>query len=261
MFFDEEGPNKKRRGQRVGFAPFDALLERVNKEKLGSWRSVEADFLAAVTAFDTEYSTGTHDAGWYQLKGRFFNDLIVDLVENCAGREIARRAKRPGTLFAAIDLDICYPVDPRSPPIVAGESKIAGTPPHSRNKNVARAGSQDIDKRVREVALNALDVKIANAATRDQSIIDIADWIRRTNPRYFTFWAFRADSVTDFQRAVRRLDALASSYADGVGGFFYEPISPDQPTTYRVVAPPDSLNMERAISRLCRLIANLRPGG
>ncbi len=258
MFFDEKPSTKRRRAGRVGFAPFDALLGKVRDERLGSWRSVEADFLSVVTAFDTEYSIGKQDTGWYQLKGRFFNDLIVDLVENCAGRPIARRAKRPGTLFAAIDLDICYPVDPKSPPIVAGESKIAGTPPHSRNKNVARAGSQDLDKRLREVALNALDVKIANAATRDQSIIDIADWIRRTNPRYFTFWAFRADSVTDFQKAVRRLDALASSYADGVGGFFYEPISPNEPTTYRVLTPPDSLNMERVLSRLCRLIANLQ---
>ena len=66
MFFEDDARKGKRRSERVGFAPFDALLEKVRADQLGSWRSVEADFLAAVTAFDTEYATGC--AGKYQLR-------------------------------------------------------------------------------------------------------------------------------------------------------------------------------------------------
>jgi hypothetical protein len=242
------------------FSPFVALGDRVADAHLGSWTEVEQEFLAAISAFDTEYSTGNHDSGWYQLKGKFFNDLVVDLVENCSGRHVGRRGKRPGTLFPHIDLDICYPADSHQPPRVAGESKIAGTPPHRGNKNVARPGSSDIDKRVREVAFNALDIKIAQAPAREQTIVDVADWIRRTDPRYFSFWAFRAENRTDYLRAVRRLDGLAGSYADGVGAFFYEPVAPDRPTTYRLVEAPDSMRMDRTISRLCRLIANSNDG-
>lgn len=248
---------RRRSRPQQSFAPFVELAARVKSEGLASWASVEPEFLVAISAFDTAYSTEEHDSGWYQLKGRFFNDLVVDLVENCSGRAIARRAKRRGTLFPLIDLDVCYPADSGQPPVVAGESKIQGTPPHRRNQNTARPGSSDLDKRVREVAMNALDIKITQASAKAQTIVDVVDWIRRSDPRYFSFWAFRADDDVDFKRAVRRLDGLATSYADGVGAFFYEPVAEDQPTTYRILAGPASMSMDRTIERLCRLIAAL----
>ncbi|MBL8754423.1 MAG: hypothetical protein JNK15_14060 [Planctomycetes bacterium] len=221
------------------FEPFEALKKRAWSEPCQSWAEVEADFIATVGAFDREYSTGKRPPGWYQQKAKFFNDLVVRIIENCTGRKIATRAKKRSVLFSDIDIDICYPES--GDPIVAAEVKALGTPPHPGNNGKARHARSDMHKRVREVAFTAMDIKAAHAKPR--TISSFQAWVDTAEPAYLSFWALRVDGTADLS-SVRSILASLKSYCNGVGAVIYEATT--VPTKYAVRQFPE-FNMDRAI--------------
>jgi hypothetical protein len=210
------------------FAPFEHLLERVRDEQIPKWSAVEEEFIHAVEKFDTEYALGSRKSGWYQAKARYFNDVIVDLLSNMSNKAILSRCKKASQLFRKIDIDICFPGE--GDPIVAGEVKALGTPPHPRNKNTARRGSNDLHKRVREVGFTSTDLKAAYASP--QSIRSFQEWIDTTSPGYFSFWAVRVDDSTDLE-SVRGMLTSMRAYCNGIGAVIYQPTSPSTATSYR----------------------------
>jgi hypothetical protein len=118
-----------------------------------------------MSAFDHCVAAGDFTSGENQNKGLFFNELIARLVERCAGFGVAQRGKRPGILLPQVDVDLCYPADRKARPALIAEVKMAGTPKHPGSPTApawGRRGSADVDKRIREIALNVIDLKLAD---------------------------------------------------------------------------------------------------
>lgn len=221
------------------FPPFNALLRRAHADACQSWGEIEPEFIATLTAFDAEYSRGHRASGWYQQKARYFNDLVILIIENCTGKTIAKRNKKKSVLFGKIDIDICYPVT--GDPIVAAEVKALGTPPHPRNSDSARRASIDLHKRVREVAFTATDIKAAYAKPRP--ITSFKAWVDSAEPAYLSFWAVRVDGDADLS-SVRDILASLYNYCNGVGAVIY---GTRGTVTDYAVRHYSALSMERAI--------------
>jgi hypothetical protein len=232
-----------------GFRPFDALVERVRDEAVDRWVSVEREFIEVVEHFDAEFAKGHRDPGWYQAKARYFNDIIVHLLANASQKAIAMRCKKRSQLFDLIDIDICHPEE--DPPIVAGEVKALGTPPHPRNQGKPRGGSADLHKRVREVAFTSMDLKAAYA--HPQPIASFQQWVETTRPAYFSFWAIRANDANDLERVRSTLSSLRA-YCNGVGAVVYCPKSGQTPTKYDVRKLTE-LSIDRALREMAQRIS------
>lgn len=231
------------------FAAFEILVARVREQCVGRWADVEDDFLRAVEQFDAEFAEGKRGTGWYQSKARYFNDLVVQLLVNVSGKAIASRCKRASQLFDLIDIDICYPID--GIPVVAGEVKALGTAPHPGNKGRARAGAADLHKRIREVAFTSMDLKAAYAPPTP--IASLQEWVDKTSPGYFAFWAIRAADESDLGK-VRGTLASLRTYCNGVGAVIYTPAAAETPTKYQVKRLPD-LSIDRAIREMAQRVA------
>ncbi|HYC54740.1 MAG TPA: hypothetical protein VEL28_07365 [Candidatus Binatia bacterium] len=231
------------------FEPFEALADLVDKEGLCRWTDVEPHFLKVVEQFDTEYSLGGHGTGWYQSKARYVNDLIVQLLQNLSKKPFAFRCKRDSRLFAKIDMDICYPKV--GTPLVGGEVKILGTPPHPKNRGKARGAAADLHKRIREVALTSVDFKAAHAQPVPMS--SLQQWVDATMPGYFSFWAIRAANDSDLAK-VRTTLASLRTYCNGVAAVFYMPKRPIDQTTYEVRRLPD-LSIDNVLREIAQRVA------
>src|SRR3954466_10952710 len=81
------------------FGPFGELLAAVDRERLYQFSDVEDRFLAAMSEFDRGRAGGLISPGQNQHKGWFFNELIVRLLERCAGQGVVKRGKRKGVLL------------------------------------------------------------------------------------------------------------------------------------------------------------------
>lgn len=231
------------------FRPFEELMETIRQSGVTRWSSIEHDFLGAVERFDSEYRSGRRPSGWYQSKARYFNDIIVAILANVSKKPIAVRRKKESQLFGRLDVDICYPDE--DVPKIAGEVKALGTPPHPNNKNRARNGSSDLHKRLREVALTSLDLKVAYSAP--QPIRSFQNWVDSTSPGYFSFWAVRANDDADFERVRSMLFSLRS-YCNGVAAVVYSPASSRTPTSYVVRRLPE-LDIDRVIKEMAQRVS------
>jgi hypothetical protein len=242
------------------FPQFRALLERVDSERVDTFAAIEHDFLGAMSAFDRRVAAGDFTSGENQNKGLFFNELIARLVERCAGFGVAQRGKRPGILLPQVDVDLCYPADRKARPALIAEVKMAGTPKHPRSPTappMGRRASADVDKRIREIALNVIDLKLADVQGGTTTIGDITSWIQATRPHFFAIFGLRVIDENDLRTVVGRFQYLANSYANGVGLALFEPV--DRSTaqgrvTYRSLPPPGGMSVDDAIKRMCRLI-------
>lgn len=241
------------------FEPFEEVLAAVDRERLQQFSDIEDRFVAAMSAFDRLRVSGEITAGQNQNKGFFFNELIVRLLERCAGQGVAKRGKRRGVLLEAVDVDVCFPETGR--PTMIAETKMLGTPQHPGNISSAKAKgrpvSADFDKRIREVALNVIDLKLADLEGSTTHIDDIASWIQSTKPRFFGIWGMRLADDADHKGVIGRAQYLANSYANGVGLALYratDPTTPQGRVTYMKITPPRGMAVDDALVRMCRMI-------
>lgn len=231
------------------FEPYELLLKGVVADRIGRWSDVEQQFVKATSAFDAEFVSGLRPKGWYQSKARYFNDLIVAVLANAAGKPMATRQKTRSQLFNLLDIDVCYPN--ADSPIVGAEVKILGTPPHAGNDNQARGAKADLHKRIREVALTSIDFKVAHA--RPTPIGSFQAWVDSSPPGYFTFWGIRVSDESDF-KGVRSMLVNLRTYCNGVGAIFFEALSPAQPTEYKVKRVSE-LDIDRNIREMAQRVA------
>lgn len=243
------------------YAPFRQLLEVMRQEGTETFADVQDRFVAAMSAFDREQAAGSLTSGEYQNKGLFFNEVIASLLERCAGVGVAQRGKRPGVLLESVDVDLCYPSAPNTRPAIIAEVKMAGTPQHPGNAGttsvLGRRASADLDKRIREIALNVIDLKLADVEGRTTTIGDITTWIQRTAPAFFALFGLRVTDDNDLEIILARAQYLANSYGNGVGLVLYR--ARDNSTSagrtdYVTIAPPRGMTIDDAVRRMCREI-------
>lgn len=243
------------------FGPFRELLEAVPREGIDTFAALESRFVAAMSAFDRVQAAGGLTSGQNQNKGLFFNELTGRLLERCAGVGVAKRGKRRGVLLDHVDVDLCFPSTAGTAPIVIAETKMLGTPQHPGNsKNTGpegRRASQDTAKRVREMALNVIDLKLADAAGGAVPIGDVATWIQQQRPGVFVLLGLRLANDNDHHLVLRDAQQLTNSYANGVGLALYRPrdlTTSEGRTDYVAVKPPGGMSIDDVLRRLCRQV-------
>src|SRR5262245_24316919 len=148
--------------KRIGYHPLYEMYQLAALDRPSSWTKLEAPFLHAMWEFDRNFELGLTDQGDNQNgKGEFFRALIVLLLENCSGKRLRGRGPVPGVIFTKHALDTSYPETGAVEVLI--EAKAAGAPksPRSpRQKNpLGRPGSADLDKRIKEAGLRAIDLK------------------------------------------------------------------------------------------------------
>lgn len=188
-----------------GCRPLFEMYQWAVAAKPSRWPEIEDRFLAAMWGFDQNFAAGLADQGDNQNgKGDFFTDLTALLLENCSGKELHGRGAVPGLIFPNHNLDTSYPRTGTVEILI--ETKAAGAPKSLRNprqKNPqGRAGSSDLDKRVKEAGLKTIDLKAEWARTAGQGggpTSDLLTWLRRSKPLSFLFLAIRVVDEKDLE--------------------------------------------------------------
>ena len=267
-----EGPEVRRRATSnvvatmPGCASLRLAYAKASAARAKTWGSIEGDFLAAMGEFDANIASGIAGMGELQNgKGDFFNDLLALLLENCAGVELYSRGSVPGLIIPRHNLDITYPSTGVVQFMV--EAKAVGTPKHPgnpRQKAIGRAGSADLDKRIKEVGFKTIDLKaefgriMASQGGSATAISgDLTGWLRSVRPRSYLFIAARAISGNDHERIIRFAN-LASLVSDAVGLYCFSPASDSQPTSYHALKVPPDLELNRVLYRACQDLRALK---
>lgn len=222
-----------------GCAPLKAAYDRAVKSAPKTWEEVEDGFLRGMEEFDANIAAGVADMGDLQNGKRdFFNKHNLDVTFPATGVvEFLLEAKAVGT-----------PKHPGSP----------------RQKPIGRAGSADLDKRIKEIGFKTIDLKaeyariMAARGERPTAIAgDLTTWLRSVKPRSYVFIAARTNSNNDLAR-VLRLANVAGLVSDAVGVYCFSPVSVLQQTTYVARQVPPHIELARVLFRACQDLAALR---
>ncbi|MGQ0714644.1 MAG: hypothetical protein ACT4PJ_13055 [Gemmatimonadaceae bacterium] len=249
-----------------GCAPLKEAYRQAAALRPKAWGIVEHIFLRGMEGFDQNVSRGIADMGDLQNgKGDFLNDLLALILENCAQVQLYSRGGVPGLIFPKHHLDVTYPSEGAIEFIV--EAKAVGTPKHPGNpaqKAIGRAGSADLDKRIKEIGFKTIDLKAEYArilAERGDapSVMtgDLTTWLRSVKPKSYVFFAARVVGDKDRERVIRFAD-VAGLVSDAVGVFCFRPISSDEPARYRAESVPPHIEMARVLFRACQDLAGIR---
>ncbi len=266
--------------------PFRAVYTEAQQGNYKSWNEVEASFLAAMSEFDssvgatvgadlTDEEKSELGADLQNGKGDFFNDLLALLLENCSGIDLlSTRRKVPGLIIPTHNLDGVFPND--GPIEFLLEAKMMGTPKHiqsPKQRAAGRAGSADIDKRVKELAFKCIDLKGEHSRLQTMAGAspshggpgggDLTTWLRSIGPKIYFFIGVRVISDADFERTMTWA-TTAQQVLDAVGVFCFQPVD-DGYTAYRKRDDvPASLQLERVLYKACtdlQAISNSQESG
>lgn len=260
--------------------PLRELYAWAKAERVTSWEQVEEPFLAAMSDFDSALAaTATAPeseaaqsvaADLQNGKGDFFNDLLALLLENCSGvATLYARGNVPGLIVETHNLDGVYPNTGEIGFLL--EAKMMGTPRHAlnpRQRREGRPGSADINKRVKELAFKAIDLKGEHSRRRTiegrqppaggPGGGDLSTWLHASPPRIYFFLAARVISESDFN-LVRRWCGAAQQVVDAVGLFCFQPVGETLTTYSRRAGVPADLAIERVLYRACLDLQRLKP--
>lgn len=264
--------------------PLRAMYRQLERSGATSWNQVEPDFLDAMSAFDAGLPAtfeGHEDdkqrqskelsAAIQNGKGDWFNNVLACLLEACAGIDrLYVRRRVPGLIIPEHNLDGVYPGDETREIEFLLEAKMMGTPKHANSpgeKVVGRAGSADINKRVKELAFKSIDLK--GEAARRLAMVgvapsgggagggDLSTWLHGSRPRIYFFMGVRVLGNTDLAAVIRWAET-AAQVVDAVGLYCYEPL-PGTSTAYRRRAGiPTAYELERVLYRACIELQGLR---
>jgi hypothetical protein len=215
-----------KQSKKPGRAPLVAALQEIAGEGASTFREVEAIYLRAMQNFDVLVESGTADQGDIQNgKGDFLNDMLAQLLANCSGKQLHNRPDVPGLSFRNHKLDVAYPASGAVQLVI--ETKSTGIPRHPRNKKQVhregRAGSADLEKRIKEASLKNVDIKAEAARLAGKGggpTTDLSGWLKSAPPRCFLFLAVRVRDEADLKKSVE-FGHVASTWFDSCGVYCY----------------------------------------
>jgi hypothetical protein len=227
----------------------------------GTFPAIEGVFLAAMQEFDRMVVDGTANQGDIQNgKGDFFNDVLALLLGQCSEKTLHTRPNVPGLSFRNHKLDVAYPASGEV--LLTIETKATGVPKHGRNTRQphpeGRAGSADLDKRIKEAAFKNIDLK-AEAARRAGRgagpTSNLQSFLRSTFPRCYMFLSVRVRDAADLTQT-NKFGHIADVWFDGCGLFCYG--WNHSKTHYERKPIPDAkLELDRVLSTVCTELRSL----
>lgn len=206
--------------------PLVAALALAAEKQARTFSEVEGIFLEAMRAFDDLVAEGVATQGDIQNgKGDFFNDLLALLLENCSGKRLHTRPNVPGLSFRNHKLDVAYPETGTVELTV--ETKATGVPKHPRNPlqrhPEGRAGSADLEKRIKEAAFKVIDLKAEAARHAGRAggpTSDLHTFLRKGSPRCYIFLSVRTRDQADAVQT-NNFGHIASAWFDACGLYCY----------------------------------------
>jgi hypothetical protein len=246
--------------------PFKEAYDQLEASGPTAWAHVEEDFVNAMAEFDSLRAVGqVQDGAQRNGRGGFFNDLLALVLENCAGLDtLYKRTLVHGRVFKTHELDVTYPA--AGPARFTLEAKVLGTPLHPGNEKsqsnaLGRSGSADLDKRLKEAAFKAIDLKAeydllvagqGGASQTGPGHASMTTWLRQQLPSAYVFLAARCVDENDRQRLMISATAINQIF-DHVGVFCFGPIDDNHPTTYKVLpVQPNAYDIGHVIQEACR---------
>lgn len=253
----------KQQSTKPGRAPLTQAYRLMESAGVNTWQRAEANFLVAMQAFDDLVAGGVADQGDVQNgKGDFFNDVLALCLSNCSGKDLHSRPDVPGLSFRSHKLDVAYPAAGDGEVELTIETKATGVPKHSRNQRQrhpeGRAGSADLEKRIKEASFKNIDIKAEQARRVGEgggATSDLGQWMRTAPPRCYMFMAVRVRDDADLARTIA-FGHTAATWFDGCGLYCY-----GWDKTHTAYEPKavgvTSLELDRVLSQVCTALRNL----
>jgi hypothetical protein len=235
----------KQASTKPGRAPLVASYRAIEQAGYSTWRQAEHAFLQAMEQFDALVAADVADQGDIQNgKGDYFNDLLALLLERCSGKDLHTRPDVPGLSFRRHKLELTI------------ETKATGIPRHARNTKQphaeGRAGSADLEKRIKEASFKNIDIKAEVARLQGQgggATSNLGQWMRTAPPRCYMFIATRVRDDADL-RATIGFGHTAATWFDECGLYCYGWNATH--TAYEAKAlGVTSLELDRVLSNVC----------
>jgi hypothetical protein len=257
-------PKANQTGAQRLFASAKKELVQGAGKKWRSWPSVEPLFLETMARFDSLVVTDkTTDGDRRNGKGDFFNNVLAILLTRSSGKTLSLRGRLPGLMFAEHSLDIAYPAT--GTVLVTVETKAIGLPKHPRNEkqhDSGRAGSADLDKRIKEAAFKDIDIKAYAARQSEdagpalQENSDLLPWLRATPPHNWLLLTARVRNQNDLKRVCDLAEA-ASGWFENCGVFAYGCRDWDRRQPYEPKAVPKGSRMSTVLPEISRRLRAL----
>jgi hypothetical protein len=238
-----------------GRAPLVASYRAIETAGCSTWLAAEGLYLDAMREFDDLVVAGIADQGDIQNgKGDYFNDVLALLLERCSGKELHTRPDVPGLSFPRHKLDAAYPA--AGPVALTIETKATGIPRHPGNPRQphqsGRAGSADLEKRIKEASFKNIDIKAEAARLAGRGggpTSDLGAWMRQAPPRCYMFMAVRVRDEADLAATIR-FGHTAATWFDACGLYCYgwdKSGTTYEPKPVGVTA----LELDRVLSQVC----------
>lgn len=247
-----------------GRVPLVAALEEMRAGELRTFDQAEPIYLKAMQEFDALVTEGVADQGDLRNgKGDFFNDMIALLLANSSGKELHSRPRVPGFSFENHKLDVAYPAKGEVDLVV--ETKASGIPKHKGNEKQenpeGRAGSADLEKRVKEASFKNIDIKAEQARKAGLGggpTSDLGSWMSRATPRCYLFMAVRVIDDPDLERTIK-YGHTAAHWFDACGLYCYGWNTRKTAYEPRRIASP-TLRLDRVLSDVSTALRNMPAG-
>ena len=254
-------PKIRQSSTKPGRAPLVQAYRDIEAAGYRTWDQAEMRYLQAMYDFDQLVVSGVADQGDVQNgKGDFFNDVVSLLLERCSDKALFTRPNVPGLSFVRHDLDAAYPSEGLVELII--ETKAVGIPKHSRNplqpNAEGRAGSADLEKRIKEASFKNIDIKAERARTEGKgggATQDLGDWMRSAPPKCYMLMAVRVRDQADLDKT-RNFAHIAATWFDRCGLYCYglnDARTGYEPKNVRTT----NLQMDRVLSSVCTTLRNL----
>jgi hypothetical protein len=251
----------KQASTKPGRAPLVRSYRTIESAGFRTWREAEPDFLVAMQEFDALVAAGVADQGDIQNgKGDYFNDVLALLLERCSGKTLHTRPDVPGLSFKRHMLDVAYP---RTGTVqLTIETKATGVPRHPRNPAQphadGRAGSADLEKRIKEASFKNIDVKAEVARLEGKgggATSDLGQWMRTAPPRCYIFMAVRVRDGADLAATIK-FGHVAATWFDACGLVAYGWNSTRTAYEPKPVGAT-SLELDRVLSQVCTALRTM----